>query len=124
PLHRMHDLTDREAALLQVLQHVAPLGDLPRVGQHVVVVNVDQHFENTAGGHLDSRPYRPPGNGAIRPSSSRISNIEAIDSPDKPERATSVSMVAGSKPSASNSISYSLSNGTPPGSAAPRNSSR
>src|SRR5688572_10145559 len=95
-----------------MVSEIATLGHFGCLIEHVAVEHVDQNVENAAGHHPGycTRPYRPPGWGATRPSSSRISNIEATDSPEIPVRSASASMLAGSKPSASNRISYSLSN--------------
>src|SRR5665213_1888181 len=113
PVERAVDACGSETHQLQIASEIVAFRNLRGVLQHVAVKNVNQDIEDT-GRHehrtYDRRQYRPPGWGATRPCSSSNSNIEATSCPDQPVRNASTSMSTGSKPAASNSISYLLSN--------------
>jgi len=70
------------------------LGDLRDLIQHVAIENVYQYVKNAAGRHHDMRSLAAAfeDSGAMGLSSSRIGNIDAIDSLGKPVRATGTSI--------------------------------
>src|SRR5580658_1092528 len=114
PVEGTFNACGSETHQFQVASQSVAFGNLGGILQHVAVKNVNQDIED-AGRHepwtYDRRQYRPPGWGAIRPCSSSNSNMDATVCRDQPVRNARTSMSTGSKPAASNSISYLLSNG-------------
>src|SRR5262245_27094224 len=114
PEQRALDLRLRVARLLELgLERLAVRHRIV-LGIQEVLEQVDQDVEH---GVLHRaclavvRPYRPPARDSTRPSSSSNCSFEITDGAAIPVRSTSRSRSAGSKPSAFNSISASLSNG-------------
>ena len=79
-----------------------PLG---RFVEHVAIEHVNKNVEDGAVHQSVTRLNNAPGRFSTRPSSSRINIMEAMEPGGKPVRSTRSSMLAGSKPRASNSIS-------------------